>query len=164
MQAGGCIDPKAIGLGAVSHHPGIVEHKFDDIARRWQMALRTPSSAPVLLERARRVLEDAAAAETAADRFCLAHLAALRTAAAVFAERARAVPSRRRIVNAWVLLERVAPEYASWAAYFAAGAAARAAVEAGAVSAVSQRAADDQVRAASEFLQLVDAAFGRLAA
>ena len=125
---------------------------------------RAPSAAPVLLERARRVLDDAARAPTAGDRFCLAHIAALRTAAAVLADRGRPAASRRRLVNAWVLLERVAPEYVSWAAYFAAGARTRAAVEAGAASAVTPRAADDQLRAAAEFLRLVEASLGQLAA
>jgi hypothetical protein len=63
-----------------------------------------------------------------------------------------------------VLLERVAPEYATWAQYFAGGARTRSAVEAGAVSAVTERAADDEVRAAAEFLRLVEASLGRLAA
>jgi hypothetical protein len=67
-------------------------------------------------------------------------------------------------MSVWVLLERVAPEYREWAEYFAAGAAARAAVEAGAISAVSARAADDQVRAAGEFLALVEGSLGMLAA
>jgi hypothetical protein len=67
-------------------------------------------------------------------------------------------------MNVWVLLERVAPEYADWATYFAAGASVRAAVEAGAMSAVSSRAADDQVRSATEFLALVEDSLGLLAA
>jgi hypothetical protein len=67
-------------------------------------------------------------------------------------------------MNVWVLLPKVAPEHADWAAYFAAGARVRAAVEAGALSAVTPRAADDQVRAASEFLALVEGSFGMLAA
>jgi hypothetical protein len=48
--------------------------------------------------------------------------------------------------------------------YFAAGAPLRAAVEAGALSAVSPRVADDQVRAAREFLALVEDSLGLLAA
>jgi len=63
-----------------------------------------------------------------------------------------------------VLLERVAPEHAEWATYFAAGAQARAAVEAGAASAVTARAADDQLRAAAAFLNLVEDSLGLLAA
>ena len=67
-------------------------------------------------------------------------------------------------MNVWVLLGRVAPEHETWATYFAAGAATRAAIEAGAVSAVTARAADDQLRAALEFLALVEGSLGLLAA
>ncbi len=115
-----------------------------------------------LLTHARAVLAEAAMVTTAAERFQLSHLAALRTAAALFAERARPVAGRRRLVSAWTLMETMAPEYGDWAAYFAAGAAKRAAVEAGAVSVVSERDADDQFRAASEFLVLVERALGLL--
>jgi hypothetical protein len=126
---------------------------------------RTPrGSAPSLLAHASAVLAEASAADSAGERFCLAHVAALRAAAAVFAERGRPAASRRRLVSAWVLLESVAPEFAEWAAYFASTAPARAAVEAGAFSAVSQRDADDQLRAADEFLHLVESSLGLLAA
>lgn len=122
-----------------------------------------PSSVAVLIQRARAVLAQAARADSPAERFCLAHVAALRTAAVLFAERGR--PSgRRRLVSAWVLMRAVAPEYESWAVYFAAGAATRSAVEAGAVSAVTPRMADDQLRAAEEFLSVVESSLGMLAA
>jgi hypothetical protein len=117
-----------------------------------------------LLAHARAVLAEAAASPTAAQRFQLAHLAALRTAAAVFADRARPVPARRRLLSAWLLLDSVAPEFAEWSAYFAAGAATRAAVEAGAVSVVSDRDADDELRAAEQFLVLAEQSLGMLAA
>ena len=91
-------------------------------------------------------------------------MAALRTAAAVAAERGRPASMQRRLMNVWVLLERVAPEFADWASLFAAGAQVRAAIEAGAVSAVTARSADDQVRAATEFLALVERRLGLLAA
>jgi len=122
------------------------------------------SSPVVLLAHARAVLASAAQAETPAERFSLAHLAALRVAAALFATRARPAGTRRRLVNAWELLERVAPELSDWAAYFAASAAARAAVDAGASSAVTARDADDQLRAAEQFLALVESSAGVLAA
>jgi SAV_6107-like HEPN len=138
------------------------------MAGRPAPALRGPrpglsGSARGLLAQARSVLAEAAAADSAADRFRLAHLAALRTAAVVFAERGRPASARRRLVSAWVLVESVAPEFSEWAGYFAAGAAARAAVEAGAVSAVTARDADDQLRAAAEFLMLVEGSLGLLA-
>lgn len=121
-------------------------------------------SALGLLTQARSVLAQAAHTAEPGERFRLAQLSALRTAAAVSAQRSTASRSRRRLMSVWVLLERVAPEYAEWAAFFAAGAPIRAAVEAGAVSAVSPRSADDQVRAAGEFLEIAEAALGLLAA
>jgi SAV_6107-like HEPN len=68
--------------------------------------------------------------------------------------------SGRRLRSAWVLLSRVAPELAEWAAFFAAGAGKRAAAEAGLGRAVSQREADDLVRAVQTFLTLCMAAAG----
>jgi SAV_6107-like HEPN len=123
-----------------------------------------PGSARLLASQARRGLAAARRESDAGERFRLAHLAALRSAAVVFAERGRPASARRRLVNAWVLLETVAPEFAEWAAYFAAGAPVRAAIEAGAIGAVSLRDADDQLRAAEEFLQLVESSAGMLAA
>jgi SAV_6107-like HEPN len=116
-----------------------------------------------LLGRADAALAEARAADAAADRFSLAHLAALRGAAALLADRGRPSAQRRRLVSAWVLVEAIAPEFGEWAEYFAAGAPARAAIEAGALRVVSARAADDQVRAAEEFLTLIAAAVGVLA-
>jgi SAV_6107-like HEPN len=124
----------------------------------------TRGSVADLLRQARIVLDQAAAAAEPGERFRLAHLSALRSAAAVLALRGRPAGSRRRLVSVWVLLEKVAPEHAGWAAYFAAGASVRAAVEAGAASAASPRAADDQLRAATEFLALVAGSVGMLAA
>jgi hypothetical protein len=128
------------------------------------VAVPSRTSALGLLAQARIVLADAAAAADPGERFRLAHLSALRTAAAVCADRGRPSGSRRRLMSVWVLLERVAPEHADWATFFAAGAPIRAAVEAGVRSAVSDRVADDQVRAAGDFLALVEQSLGLLAA
>jgi hypothetical protein len=127
--------------------------------------IRPPATADAirLLSHARAWLAEANRAAAAAERFRLAHLAALRVAAALFAVRSRPGSAPRRLRSAWALLDSVAPELVDWSAYFASGAAARAAVEAGAVSAVSQRQADDQLRAASEFLALVEGSLGLLA-
>ncbi|HEX3335509.1 MAG TPA: SAV_6107 family HEPN domain-containing protein [Jatrophihabitans sp.] len=125
---------------------------------------RAHASALGLLAHAHSVLDEAARTGDPGERFRLAHLSALRTAAAVTAERGRPAGSRRRLMSVWVLLERVAPEYSGWAAYFAAGAAIRSAIEAGSTSAATARAADDQVRAATDFLALVESALGLLAA
>ncbi len=120
-------------------------------------------SAVSLIAQARSLLADAEVASSAAERFRLAHLAALRTAAALFAERARPGTGKRRLVSAWVLVEAVAPELTDWAAYFAGTADLRDAVEAGAVSAVSDRDSEDQQRAAEQFLRLVERTLGFIA-
>jgi hypothetical protein len=108
------------------------------------------------------MLREAAVAGEPGERFRLAHLGALRAAAALFAQRARPA-GRRRLVSAWVLVDAVAPELAEWSAYFAGTAGKRAAVEAGARSVVSARDADDQLHAAEQFLALVEGTLGLLA-
>lgn len=106
-----------------------------------------------LLVHARSCLQEAALADRPADRYAHAHLAALRTAAAVLAARAdREPPGRRRSRNAWVLLARVAPELEEWATFFSAGAAKRSAAQAGVARAVTTREADDLLREAETFL------------
>ena len=127
---------------------------------------RCPTTAPVgpaareLLATSRRGLRDAAHADRPADRFAGAHLAALRAAAAVLAARARPSGSRRRPSSVWSLLPAVAPELAEWSAFFAAGAAKRAAAEAGLEHVVSSREADDLLREAGTFLVLVERSLG----
>ena len=103
------------------------------------------------------------AAHTSADglRYATAHLAALRAAAAVLAARARPEPRRRnRLTSVWALLSTVAPELGEWAGYFAAGASKRAAAEAGIPRAVTAREADDLVRAAEQFVEVVAGSLG----
>ncbi|CAI7977940.1 SAV_6107 family HEPN domain-containing protein [Parafrankia sp. BMG5.11] len=113
-----------------------------------------------LLTSARRGLAEAAFTRPAAERYALAHLAALRAAAAVLAARAQPRPGRRgRPVSAWRLLALVAPELEEWSAFFAAGAGRRAAAEAG-LAVVTTRDADDLVRQVEIFLGLVEAALG----
>ena len=113
-----------------------------------------PQAARDLLSDATRGLGTAMAATTVADRYAAAHLAALRAAAAVLAARARPVRGRRG--SAWELISKVAPEFAEWAAFFAAGSAKRQAAEAGIHRLVSPREADDMVRQVAAFLDLVE--------
>jgi hypothetical protein len=115
-----------------------------------------------LLVSAARALLDAAAEPVAGDRYAMAHLAALRTTAALLAARARPVPRRGTpsLRSAWSLLVEVAPELSEWAAYFAAGAGKRVAAQAGLAGAVSEREADDLVRDAEAFLALVAGTVG----
>lgn len=112
-----------------------------------------PPSAHELLDRAGRGLAQARSSRTPGDRYVAAHLAALRSAAAVLAVRGR--PSRRGPLNVWDVLPRVAPELTEWAVFFAAGAPKRAAVEAGRHDAVTAREADDLLRDAATFAELV---------
>ena len=119
-----------------------------------------PVAAYELLERSRRGLAVAEVARTPGERYVAAHLAALRSAAAVLAVRAR--PTRRGLTNVWDVLPRVAPEMTEWAAFFAAGASRRVAVEAGRSDAVTAREADDLLRDAATFRELVAEALGVL--
>jgi len=115
------------------------------------------------LARAQVALTEARETDDQLIRYASAHVAALRIAAAVLAVRARPVKSgpRRRVQrNAWVLLADVAPELGEWATFFAAGAAKRAAAEAGLERAVTQREADDLIREVETFYDLVESSLG----
>jgi SAV_6107-like HEPN len=120
------------------------------------------SAALDLLSAARRGLAEASSTSVPTERYAAAHLSALRSAAAVLAARARpedrAIRSRPR--SAWALLPQVAPELAEWAAFFSAGAAKRAAAEAGLSRAVRSREADDLLRDAETFHALVETTLG----
>jgi hypothetical protein len=115
-----------------------------------------PAAAAQLLDQAHRGLGEAAAAADPRERYATAHLGALRGAAAVLAARTRPESARRRPRSAWVLLGQVAPELGEWATFFAAGAAKRAAAEAGLSRAVTEREADDLVRDVGAFLGVVE--------
>lgn len=118
-----------------------------------------PPAALDLLAQAQHGLDEAAVMETANERFATAHLAALRTAAAVLAVRGRPEGSERRrraIRSAWEVLPEAAPELAEWSLLFASGASKRARAEAGIQGAVSWREADDLVRDTGVFLRMVE--------
>ncbi|MEU6509839.1 SAV_6107 family HEPN domain-containing protein [Streptomyces sp. NPDC046942] len=118
-----------------------------------------PPAALDLLAQARAGLAEAAVLDTPNERYATAHLAALRTAAAVLAARGRPEtnPRRRaRIRSAWEVLPEIAPELTEWSALFAAGAARRARAEAGIQGAVGQRDADDLIRDVAMFLRIVE--------
>ncbi|MDQ1630204.1 MAG: hypothetical protein QOJ32_1303 [Frankiaceae bacterium] len=120
---------------------------------------RPTPSVPALFVAARNGLLDAEAAQVPRERYALAHLAALRAAAAVLAARARPAQTRRRPVSAWQVLSSVAPELREWAEFFSAGATKRAAADAGRPVA-SQREADDLIRDAARFLAEAEAYLG----
>lgn len=141
-----------------------------------QLALLRPRrkvSQPALdlLGQAQAGLAETAQLPSPGERYAGAHLAALRATAAVLAARAQPdahsgtrATRRRRLRSAWDLLCEVAPEMGEWAAFFAAGAAKRAAAEAGVTHAVTAREADDLVRDVETFLAVVSTTIGAVVA
>jgi len=119
-------------------------------------------SAGSLLAQARTELVEAATEPEPEPRYARAHLAALRAAAAVLAQRSESgVRSRRRgLRSAWDLLVELAPELGEWAGFFAAGAGKRAAAEAGILGSVTAREADDLIREVATFCRLVERVTG----
>ncbi|WP_405695588.1 SAV_6107 family HEPN domain-containing protein [Streptomyces sp. NBC_01185] len=118
-----------------------------------------PPAALDLLAKAHAGLDEAAVLDVPNERYATAHLAALRTAAAVLAARGRPETSgrgRERIRSAWEVLPDIAPELAEWSALFASGAARRARAEAGIPGAATSRDADDLLRDVAVFLRLVE--------
>lgn len=117
-----------------------------------------PASLRADLQRAHAAILEAELAEHPSERFLTAHLAALRVAAIILTVRGgprSGVPSQRPR-NAWLVVADVAPEFAEWAAFFAATEAKRDAVRSGARTIVTAREADDLVRDARAFLSLVE--------
>ena|SRR5271166_726063 len=122
---------------------------------------RVAPSALALMESARHGLAAAEDEANSGVRYVNAHLAALRAAAAVVAARAEPPGARRkRPQSVWELLPKVEPALREWAAFFAAGAAKRAAAEAGLARAVSAHEADDLMRDAAAFVSLAEGALG----
>ncbi len=117
-----------------------------------------PIGAMTLLDRSAAGLLQACSASTAAERYVGAHLAALRSAAAVLAVRGRTGRGGPRSV--WELVPRVAPELTEWAAFFDATASRRAAIEADRGKPVTPREADDLLRESEAFQHAVEATLG----
>ncbi|GLF94172.1 SAV_6107 family HEPN domain-containing protein [Streptomyces yaizuensis] len=130
-----------------------------------------PPAALDLLAQARAGLDEAAGLSTPNERYATAHLAAIRTAAAVLAargypdapttpRRAGPAPARRgrraAIRSVWELLPESAPELDEWSAHFAAGAQRRARAQAGIAGAATGRDAGDLLRDVAMFLRLVE--------
>lgn len=127
--------------------------------RRAQSVGAMPPAALDLIAQARVGLREASALPTPNERYATAHLAALRTAAAVLAARGRPEVHeghRARIRSAWEVLPEVAPELTEWSLLFAAGARTRARAEAGVDAAASARDADDLIRNVSMFVRVVE--------
>jgi len=114
------------------------------------------------LRRAESALLSAELSPGPAGRYLAAHLAAMRTAVTVLAVMAR--PRRSSggrsgggggPADVWQVLARTAPEYGEWAAFFAAGRQKWLLVQSGAYTLVSEREADDLLRDAQDFYDLV---------
>jgi SAV_6107-like HEPN len=130
------------------------------VTTRTAPAPRAPlaSTALDLLDRSRAGLLSACHADTVAERYVEAHLAALRAAAALLV--ARGKPSRRsQLRSVWEVLPQVAPELTEWAVFFAASAKRRAAFERGSPG-PGAREADDLLRQSETFFELVQGALG----
>lgn len=112
-----------------------------------------PAASLTLLAAAVSGIETAVAQLRPADRYVSGHRAALRTAAAVLAARARPARQPGAPRDVWAVLGHVAPELREWAVFFAAGAGRRIAAEAGS-AVVTAREADDLVRDAHNFLDV----------
>ncbi|MEU6170665.1 SAV_6107 family HEPN domain-containing protein [Streptantibioticus parmotrematis] len=125
--------------------------------------MAAPPAALDLLAQARAGLDEAETLTTPNERYATAHLAALRTTAAVLAVKGRpdnTPRKRQRIRSAWEVLPEVAPELAEWSALFASGAERRARAEAGIPGAVDAREADDLIRATGMFVRIVERLLG----
>ena len=126
------------------------------------LQLRRPPVSPAvleLLERSRLTLESACRTSDASERYLDAHLGALRAAAALMA--ASTTPSpRSRPRSVWQVLPTVAPELGEWAGFFAGTSGRRA--DLGRGGWLSAREADDLLRQAEMFLEIVQDLLGVL--
>ena len=115
-----------------------------------------PGRAGKLLKKADGLLMQAAGEEDPRERFRTAYLAALRGAGAVLAFTGADAAPRARSRNAWVLLQRAAPEFVMWADYFSARSETRAALEAGLDRDVGDQQADEFYSRVGAFLHDVE--------
>jgi hypothetical protein len=119
----------------------------------------TAASTLDLLDRSRQSLLEACQSREVAERYLQARLAALRAAAALVA--ARSTPSRRAGPRSlWELVPVVAPELAEWAGFFELSTTHRAERGGHGPDQVSARDADDLLRQAETFLDLVCRSLG----
>ncbi|GGL04490.1 hypothetical protein GCM10011588_18820 [Nocardia jinanensis] len=115
-----------------------------------------PGRAGMLLRRADGLLMEAAGERDPRERFRVAYLAALRGAGAVLALTGADTAPRARSRNAWVMLQRAAPEFVMWADYFSGHSATRAALEAGLPRDIDAEWADEFSSRVGAFLHDVE--------
>lgn len=108
-----------------------------------------------LMTAAWRAIADAAASNTAEDRFDAANLAALRAAAAVLSTRATSKPGAQlaggSARSVWVLLPQFAPELGEWADFFGLNFRVRTIRRGDQSIRIGERQADDLLRDAERF-------------
>ncbi|MGK8465754.1 SAV_6107 family HEPN domain-containing protein [Nocardia cyriacigeorgica] len=115
-----------------------------------------PGRAGMLLRRADGLLMEAAGEHDPRERFRTAYLAALRGAGAVLAATGADAAPRARSRNAWVMLQRAAPEFVMWADYFGSHSETRAALEAGLPREIGHTQADEFYSRVGAFLHDVE--------
>jgi hypothetical protein len=113
-----------------------------------------PAGALSMLAQARNCLQDAERTARPGERYAAAYLAAARAATAIVVVRSRQLGNARP-ASVWRLLDESAPEFSDWATFFAALSDRRAAAEAG-IPGMSGADADDLLRRAVEFVDIVD--------
>lgn len=106
------------------------------------------------LGRARATLVAAELADRPSERYLAAQLAVGQVASVVIS--ARADPARPQRRNLWRVVIDIAPELGEWAGYFHALQGKGDAVRAGATAIVTSREADDLIRDAYAFADLVE--------
>ncbi|MGB2736590.1 MAG: SAV_6107 family HEPN domain-containing protein [Candidatus Nanopelagicales bacterium] len=149
----GVVGTESAGTGGVGAVPA---EQFATEAR----SAEPPEAAAIeLLALATRGLAAAAATPHPYDRYTAAQLAALRAAAGLVAQRAPAT-GRRRVTSVWKLLARTVPELGEWAVFFQSRSHNRV-VTPGATGWVTSRDADDMLREAATFVELVAHCLGR---
>ncbi|WP_405498093.1 SAV_6107 family HEPN domain-containing protein [Nocardia sp. NBC_00511] len=115
-----------------------------------------PGRAGELLRKADGLLMQSEGERDPAERFRTAYLAALRGAGAVLALTGADRAPRARSRNAWVLMQRAAPEFVMWADYFTGQSETRAALEAGLPRPIDDRRADEFASRVGAFLHDVE--------
>ncbi|GAB3204823.1 SAV_6107 family HEPN domain-containing protein [Nocardia tengchongensis] len=111
-----------------------------------------PGRAGDLLGKAGGLLAEARGESDPAERFRIAYLAALRGAGAVLALTGADRAPRARSRNAWVLMQRAAPEFVMWSDYFTGQSETRAALEAGLPRPIDDHRADEFASRVGAFL------------
>ncbi|MGV1035772.1 MAG: SAV_6107 family HEPN domain-containing protein [Candidatus Nanopelagicales bacterium] len=155
---GGTVGTEALGTEVVGTE-AVVSVPAEQLRTEARSVEQPYTAATELLALATRGLAAAAATPHPYDRYAAAQLAALRAAAGLVAQRAPAT-GRSRVTSVWKLLARKVPELGEWAAFFQSMSHNRV-VTPGTTGWVTSRDADDMLREAATFVDLVAKCLGR---